>query len=143
MTEALARAVSELKQENNCNTCALCHSDVVYTTTQRGVKPLLDWLDGGTDLKGFSAADKVVGRAAAFLYVLLGVREVYAFVISEAAVSVLKKHGIDAKYEKSVPHIINRMGNGMCPMEQAVLDIEDPDNALTAIRKRLAELTQN
>ena len=49
-------------------TCVVCKGDAVCTTTQRGVAPLLNWLDAGTDLTGFSAADRVVGRGAAFLY---------------------------------------------------------------------------
>ena len=63
-------------------TCVFCRADRVYTATERGVKPLLSWLDDGTDLTGFSAADRVVGRATAFLYCLLGVKEVYAKVMS-------------------------------------------------------------
>ena len=58
-------------------TCVLCAGTRCHTSTQRGVAPLLQWLDGGTDLKGFSAADKVVGKAAAFLYCLLGVAAVH------------------------------------------------------------------
>ena len=57
----------------------------MLTSTERGVKPLLQWLDGENRVKGFSAVDKVVGRAAAFLYVLLEVKEVYAGVMSEGA----------------------------------------------------------
>lgn len=57
----------------------------MLTSTERGVKPLLQWLDGENSVKGFSAVDKVVGRAAAFLYVLLEVKEVYAGVMSEGA----------------------------------------------------------
>ena len=57
-------------------TCVLCKGEVTLTSTERGVKPLLNWLDGENVLKGFSAADKVVGRAAAFLYILMEVKEV-------------------------------------------------------------------
>lgn len=143
MSDDLTKAITELKQENSEYTCVLCRGDDVYTAVHRGVKPLIEWIDCGADFKDFSAADKVVGKAAAFLYVLLGVSEVYALVMSEAAVDTLAKNGIVSKYEKSVPHIINRNGDGMCPMEQSVWDIDDPAEALDAIRKRLAELSQN
>ena len=71
-------------------TCVLCRGDEIHTATARGVKPLVDWLDSGLDLRGFSAADKVVGRATAFLYVLLGVREVHALVMSAPAKEALE-----------------------------------------------------
>lgn len=66
-------------------TAVLCRDGELFVSRERGVKPLLDWLDSGRDFRGFSAADKVVGKAAAFLYVLLGVREVRAPVMSGGA----------------------------------------------------------
>ena len=89
------------------------------------------------DLKGFSAADKVVGKAAAILYVLLKVEAVYAPVMSEGAISVLAENGISAFYDKKVSRIINRTGDGLCPMEQAVSDVTDPEEGLKKIRERL------
>ena len=115
-------------------TCVACKEEVVYTTTQRGVAPLLNWLDSKTDLKDFSAADRVVGRGAAFLYCLLGVKEVYALVMSRPAAEVLQSHGILADAGTFVEGIINRTGTGPCPFEAAVMDIQDTQEALNAIR---------
>lgn len=121
-------------------TCVLCKNDAVHTTTLRGVKPLMQWLENGTDLTGFSAADKVVGRATAFLYCLLGVKEVYAYVMSKSALEVLEAAGIYAQYGKLVEYIINRKGDGICPFEAAVLDIQTAESARIAIRKKMEEL---
>lgn len=118
-------------------TCALCEGDTIYTSTERGVKPLLDWLDSNINLKGFSAADKVVGKAAAFLYVLLGVKEVYAPVMGESAIYTLARNGVQPYCDKSVKHIINRAGTGFCPMEEAVFDITEPKKALATIKSKL------
>lgn len=118
------------------HTCVLCRGDAVYTADDRGVKPLVDWLDSGLDLRGFSAADKVVGRATAFLYVLLGVRAVHALVMSTPAKEALTAGGIEADCDREVGGIINRRGDGPCPFEDAVLGITDPMEALTAIRKK-------
>lgn len=121
-------------------TCVLCKGNEIHMSTKRGVKPLLDWLDGGTDLKDFSAADKVVGRAAAFLYILLGVKAVYAHVMSEGAAYTLEKNGIEPSYDISVKSIINRSGTGRCPMEESVDGTDNPSEALRLIRQRLTEL---
>ena len=121
-------------------TCVLRKQDTIYTATERGVKPLVRWLTEGIDVRGFSAADKVVGRATAYLYVLLGVREVWAAVMSEAAAEVLHRHGIAASQDKLVPNIINRAGTGICPFEEAVLNIHTPEEALTAIRQKMAQM---
>lgn len=121
-------------------TCVLCKDGGVRTATARGVKPLMDWLEHGAALRGFSAADKVVGKATAFLYCLLGVKAVYARVMSNGAMEILRGHGIDAQAGELVPFIINRQGNGPCPMEQAVDGITDSREALTAIEKKLQQL---
>ena len=126
--------------ESGGYTCVVCRGDITYTATERGVKPLLSWLDGGTDLTGFCAADKVVGRATAFLYCLLGVEEVYAQVMSRPAAQVLEAHGIVVQVGQLVDGIINRRGTGPCPFEAAVMDIDDAEEALIAIRAKLAHM---
>lgn len=118
-------------------TCVVCWKDSIYTAEVRGVKPLLNWLDHGPSLKGFCAADKVVGRAAAFLYCLLGVSEVYAHVMSHPAAEVLSAHGISVQAETLTDGIINRKGTGPCPFEAAVMGITEPSAALLTIREKL------
>lgn len=121
-------------------TCVLCKGDILHTTTERGVKPLVRWLTEGTDLRGFSAADKVVGKATAYLYCLLGVKAVHSLVMSSAAARVLAENGIAATQETLVENIINRQGTGICPFEEAVWQIADPQEALTAIREKMAQM---
>lgn len=121
-------------------TCVLCRGNEIYTSVERGVKPLLEWLDSGLDLSGFTAADKVVGKAAAFLYVLLGIKVVFAPVMSEGAVELLEENGIDYRCDVVTKSIMNRSGTGICPMEEAVGNTSIPEDALDLIRKRLSEL---
>ncbi len=121
-------------------TCVLCREGETVTSTQRGVRPLVRWLTEGTDLRGFSAADKVVGKATAFLYCLLGVKAVYARVMSKSARQVLLDSGIHAEQETLVEYIINRAGDGYCPFETAVLEISDSGEALSAIRAKMQEM---
>lgn len=121
-------------------TCAVIKDDRIYTSKERGVKPLLTWLEGGEDMQGASAADKVVGKAAAFLYVKLQIKEVYAGVISAPACAVLERYGISVQYGQKVDAIRNRANTGFCPMETAVLDIEDTDEALSAIKTKVQEM---
>lgn len=121
-------------------TCVLTNGTETLTSTDRGVKPLLQWVNAGLCLTGFSAADKVVGKATAFLYCLLDVREVYTPVISAAARQVLEKHGIRVIWEQEVPFIWNRRHTAPCPMETAVGSISDAQDALAAIRETLKTL---
>ncbi len=118
-------------------TCVCCKDTQTYTSLERGIKPLVAWYAHGIDLQGFSVADKVVGKGAAFLYALLNVREIYAHVLSVSALEVLTRYGIQAEYGTLVDHIQNRAGDGICPFENAVLHIQDRHEAYIAIRKRM------
>ena len=124
-------------------TVVLCRDEITHTDTRRGVAPLLALLDRGEDVSGFAAADKVVGKAAAFLYLRLGVAAVYAAVISTPAYDLLTAHGVTVTYDTLVPAIRNRAGDGYCPMETVTLPLTDPVEAEAAIRKRLAELKKS
>lgn len=121
-------------------TCVLCGGDEVLTTDLRGVKPLVRWLMEGRSFQGFSAADKVVGKATAFLYCLLGVSDVHALVMSQSALAVLQSNGIEARYDTLVEHIINRKGDGICPFEAVVMEIKEPQDALPVILEKMAQM---
>lgn len=121
-------------------TCVLCRGETVYTSTLRGAAPVVEWLDAGTDLRGFSAADKVIGKAAAMLFVLAGVGEVYAPVMTGTARDILTRQGIRNSCDTITDSIINRAGTGPCPMERAVKEIEEPSLALEAVKQTLLRL---
>ncbi len=121
-------------------TCVLCKDDAMYTSARRGVAPLVAFLRSDIDFSGFSAADKVVGKATAWLYVRLGVAAVYAAVISNGALDILSAHGIHVEYDRVTAYIINRRGDGMCPFEAAVADATDAAEAVAVIRRTMAQL---
>lgn len=124
-------------------TCVIKRGESTLTSAQRGVAPLLTWYDEGVDMAGFSAADRVVGNGAAFLYVLLGVSEVYGTIMSEPAKRTLERFGIEASYGQLVDHIVNRTNTGNCPMEEAVRGIEDPELARQALVARIADMASS
>ena len=124
-------------------TCVFVSDNDVITSRERGVAPLLKLYDSGSRLSDFSAADKVVGRAAAFMYVLLGARYLYAEAVSKPALEILTREGISTDYGQLVENIQNRRGDGICPLESATMPCTAPDEALVKIREKLADLKNN
>lgn len=107
----------------------------VHTFDGRGVSDLFRLLENDPALlKGARIADKVIGKGAAALMVSGGVSEVYAGVISEGALSLFEKAGIGISFGKRVPHIINRKGDGICPVESLCADCETAEECLPRIR---------
>ncbi len=119
---------------------ALCRGGTVLTDDARGIAPMMNFLSAGRDLHGFSAADLVVGRAAALLFVLAGITSVYAATLSRGGMDVLAANGIPVEYGTITDSIRNRAGTGNCPMEQAVSGTDDPETAYRRIGDRLAAM---
>lgn len=141
MTNDLEKAVRILKEHSY--TCVLLREERIYSSRLRGVRPLLELLDTHEDLSGFFAADKTVGLGAAHLYLLLGISGVWARVISHPAKALLEAHGVSVGYDSLVPHIINRSGDGRCPIEEAVADCLSSAEALEKIRDTLKNLSKS
>lgn len=122
------------------HTCVLCCEEETLTDDRRGVRPLLDLLERSRNWRSYCAADKVVGKAAAFLYQLMGIQALYAHVVSEPAAKVLTEAGIDLSFGTLVPAIRNRTDTGFCPMETAVWDVKNPEEALAILKLTLENL---
>lgn len=121
-------------------TCVLSDGETVFKSCERGIKPLLKFIESGRNFENFSAADKIVGKASAFLYAYMGVKELYACVASFGAAEVCKKYGITLFYETLAERIINRKGDDTCPMEKAVAGVDDPVKAKAALEEKLKNL---
>ena len=138
MEKDMLRAVGLIKNEGF--TMAAVRDDKVISDQRRGVQPLLTLIDESVSLKGFSVADKVIGRAAAFLYVLLEAEKVYALTVSKTALEVFREYRISVSFDNESEMIRNRDNTGRCPMEQAVLGTNSPEEVLVLIREKLDEL---
>ena len=121
---------------SSASTIAVVSNGEVFTSQERGVKPLLHLLTEKKGfLKGASVADKVIGKAAALLMVLGEIKEVHTLIISEPAIKVFEKYNIPCFYDK---RIVNRTGDGLCPMETLCLDIDSPQEAFAKIKTSFA-----
>ena len=91
-------------------------------------------------LQGAYVVDKIVGKAAAMLMTLGGISGCYALTVSRAALVWFAGHDIPVEYEVCAEYIVNRTGDGMCPMEQTVKELTDATEALAALKQRIADL---
>ena len=136
--KALAQAVAQIKSDQAA--CVVLKGGaVVKTAAGRGIAPILGLYDEGV-LSGATVADKIVGKAAAMVMTAGGVTACYALTVSKTALSWFRAHGVAVEYETCVDVIINRRGDGPCPMEQTVKEIANEDEALSALRRKIEEL---
>lgn len=133
----LERAKSLLSGDT---TIALVFGEREFVSEKSGIAPMMEFIGKNIDLKNFSAADRIVGKAVAMLFVKAGVKAVYAEVISIPAFNFLVEHGVKTGFGIMVEAIKNRAGNGLCPMEQTVLDETDTDRAYEKLKDKLNQL---
>ena len=101
---------------------------------------MMGFIESGLDLHGYSVADVVVGKAAALLFVKCGIKEVFAKTLSEYAKRVFELYGVNYEYGILTERIINREGTDTCPMEKAVMNTDDPEEAYEILKNKLIEL---
>lgn len=112
---------------------------VVVKCRERGVKDLFRILDESPEvLRGAFVADKVVGKGATVLMVKGGVARVYTDVISRPALETFRRYGVEVGYGTLTDNIINRRGDGICPVESLCMGL-DIDDSL----ERIARFIEN
>ena len=122
------------------HTICLCKDGACLFSEKRGITPMMNFIESGEDLTGYSVADIVVGKAAALLFVKCGINKVFAKTLSQQGKRILEAYGVDYEYETLAEYIINRTGTDICPMEKAVLNTDDPEEAYLILKDKLLSL---
>ena len=122
-------------------TCVLSKNEVIiFTSREKGIKPLIEVIESNINTQGSFAEDKIVGKAAALLYAYMNVEAVHADVMSKDGLDILKAHKIKASYNILTDKIINRKGDDICPMEKTVADIFESEKAFDALKLKIKQM---
>ena len=114
---------------------------IIHSDIRTGISAILDLLENSQNrLKNAIIVDKVVGKAAASLFILAKAGFIYGITMSRPAKSLLNEANSGIKYDTLVDVIQNRTNTGVCPIEQAIYDIYNPSDALMSIKEKLEEL---
>lgn len=139
--ESGIKSAVNLIKEDRAAVLLLKEGVIVRSEVGHGVAPLLRLYEEGA-LKNSYVVDKIVGKAAAMLMAVGGAAGCHAVTLSESALAIFRRHKIPVEYETLVPMIVNRKGTGMCPMEEAVLTLEDETKAPAALKEKMAALAK-
>jgi hypothetical protein len=129
----------ELLGQNDRVCVIVKNGEVLFSSSQKGIQPFFDALETCSKIEYLSSsiADRVIGKAAVMLAAYLGVHEIYTPLASQHAIDAAHKLGLTLDADKIVPYIINRTQDGMCPMESAVLNIDEPKDAFDILSFKL------
>lgn len=130
---------SQRLKEEGLNLIILKDGVTVFKSSRDGMQSLLEAINSldPAALRGSIVVDKIVGKAAALLISYFKAKEVHCTVMSIRAREVLKRHEIKYYSEKLLPEITNRLGTGICPFEEVVLDVDEPKKGYERLSKKL------
>ncbi len=114
---------------------------VIFETKKQGISGFLQAIEKlDKNLVAASAADKIVGVAAAMLCVYAGVVSVFALTISEEGMRVLEDNNIAYIFEKKVSNILNRDKNDVCPFEKLAMASGSSDEAYVKLKSLASQM---
>lgn len=138
--ETVQQNAIEMVKNGKASFVIVKNHKIISVESPRGIAYVLNQLEKGT-LKNSFVADKIIGKAAAMIFTCAGVTSCYGETVSNEAINWLQKHNISVTYGTCVESIQNRTGDGVCPMEQTVMNVEDEEEAIILLKKKVAELT--
>ena len=127
----------EILRREKCSLVVKNHG-IVTTYSKPGVRDLEYLLDHDPEmLHGATIADKVIGKAAAAMVVVGGVKELYAEVMSKRAIPFLEEAGIAYTYGTLVD-TIKEEGN-RCQLEKITAPATTPEETVALLRTHFEE----
>ena len=122
----------EILRREKCSLVVKSHG-IVTTYSKPGVRDLEHLLDHDPEmLDGATIADKVIGKAAAAMVVVGGVKALYAEVMSKTAIPFLKEAGIAYTYGTLVDTI--KEEGDRCQLEKITAPATTPEETVALLR---------
>ncbi|BDF58087.1 hypothetical protein CE91St36_09040 [Christensenellaceae bacterium] len=136
MNEQTIKQLQEDIQSGGYTCVCYDENSRLYGVSGKRLRPLWD-LSQKIDLKNKYVGDKVIGKAAAMILVHGGAKYAYAKLMSVSAQKEFEKYGVMFACETTAPTIKNAAGDGMCPMEAAMQEFDDPRSAVQKIDRMI------
>ena len=133
----LLKAITALDRTESLTLAVVRADGSLETFCRQGVRDLWEIVSMRPEvLIGATVADKVIGRGAAALLIAGGVRQVYGEVMSRHAMELFSRFpSIKVDYGTLVDNILNRTGEGPCPVEAMTAGVTDVGECLNLIEK--------
>lgn len=127
----------EILRREKCSLVVKNHG-IITTYSKPGVRDLEHLLDHEPEvLQGAVIADKVIGKAAAAMVVVGGVKALYAEVMSKKAIPFLDEAGIAYSYGTLVDTI--KEEGDRCQLEKITAPATTPEETVALLRAHFEE----
>jgi hypothetical protein len=136
----LARSLLE---EEKWNLVVVKDGQVLFSSRERGVAPFFQAVQSmEQSLHNAAVADRILGSAVAMLCLYARITSVYAGIVSQGALDILKEQGVTVISKSTVPYISNYDGTDLCPFEKLARDAGEPSRLFAALQSLFADGNQ-
>lgn len=139
LTPVIHEKARNMIKSGKANCIVVKDEKIICKSSDRGIAYIIKLYEEGK-LKDAYVADKIIGKAAAMIFTLGGVSALYGETTSQSALKWLTDKNTSISYTNNPEYIINRKGDGMCPMEETVADIYDEKEAYAALKNKIKQL---
>ena len=117
-------------EKENLSFVVAKNGEIIFRGKANGIVDFLTAIRSlGKELDGSSVADRIVGKASAMLVIKSKIKKVYAKLMSEYAITILKQNNISFVCEKKTEVILNRARTSICPFENMAIQSNNPEEA--------------
>jgi len=128
----------EILSTTDCSIVVISNGKILNKKKGEGLKPLLDTIEEiGEDIHGSVIGDRILGRASALLCRYAKAQAAYSPQGTKTGIAILIMGGVPCQVDELIPFINNRAGDGLCPFEKMLKDIESPDEAYNLLKQKI------
>ena len=123
-------------EKNDLSLVIVKNGKLVFETKEKKILGFIDAIEKiGDNMNGSSIADKVVGKAVAFLCIYKKANSVYAKILSEKAKHLFEQWNIIFEYDSLVQEILDTNQNNVCPFELKAKNLNSPKKAFYELKE--------
>lgn len=128
----------EVLSTTDCSIIIISNGKIWKKKKGEGLKPLLETIkEMGEEINDSVIGDRILGRASALLCRYAKAQAVYSPQGTKTGIAILIMGGVTCQVDELIPFINNRAGDGLCPFEKMLRDIESPEEAYNLLKQKI------
>jgi hypothetical protein len=122
----------------DCSIVVICNEKILKKKTGKGIRPILETIEEmGENIHNSVIGDRILGKASALLCRYAKAKGVYSPQGTKTGIALLIMGGIPCQVDELIPQIMNRSGDGPCPFEKMLKDIDSPEEAYKILKEKV------
>jgi hypothetical protein len=128
----------ETLSKSDCSIVVIGNGKIWKKKTGEGIRPILETIDEmGGDINDSVIGDRILGKASALLCRYAKAKGVYSPQGTKTGIALLIMGRVPCQVDELIPQIMNRSGDGPCPFEKMLKDIDSPEEAYKILKEKV------